>query len=217
MAFENLLVEDRGALRVITVNRPAALNALSRKVLDELGRAFEEADANAALRALAITGAGDKSFVAGADITEFSSLTPEEARAYSAKGHAVLDRLATLRMPVVAAVNGFALGGGLELALACDFIWASDNARLGLVAVVEAMARFGRVPQPDVRCHHLGRGECRAQAAAQPAERQVGHAGHRRERERRREPVRSDPHWRAVLIWLAQRTPPSAGRQMSSS
>lgn len=135
MAFENLLVEDHGALRVITVNRPAALNALSRAVLDELGRALEEADATPALRALAITGAGDKSFVAGADITEFSSLTPEEARSYSAKGHAVLDRLGTLRMPVVAAVNGFALGGGLELALACDFIWASDNARLGLVEV----------------------------------------------------------------------------------
>ncbi|MBI1947136.1 MAG: enoyl-CoA hydratase/isomerase family protein [Deltaproteobacteria bacterium] len=133
MGFENLLVEDRGALRVITVNRPQALNALSRKVVDELGRAFEEADANPALRALALTGAGEKAFVAGADITEFSSLTPEEARAYSAKGHAVLDRLTTLRMPVVAAVNGFALGGGLELALACDFIWASDSAKLGLV------------------------------------------------------------------------------------
>ncbi|OGQ21623.1 MAG: hypothetical protein A2138_09820 [Deltaproteobacteria bacterium RBG_16_71_12] len=141
MAFENLLVEDRGALRVITVNRPAALNALSRKVVDELGHALEEADANGALRALAITGAGEKSFVAGADITELSSLTPEEARAYSAKGHAVLDRLATLRMPVVAAVNGFALGGGLELALACDFIWASDNARLGLVE-----ANLGIIP-----------------------------------------------------------------------
>lgn len=141
MGYENLLVEDHGALRVITINRPAALNALSRKVVDELGRAFDEADATPALRVLALTGAGEKSFVAGADITEFSSLSPEEARAYSAKGHGVLDRLATLRMPAVAAVNGFALGGGLELALACDFIWASDNAKLGLVE-----ANLGIIP-----------------------------------------------------------------------
>lgn len=141
MSFENLIVEDHGTLRVITVHRPQALNALSRKVVDELGRALDDADAAPGLRALAITGAGEKSFVAGADITEFSSLSPEEARSYSAKGHGVLDRIATMRMPVVAAVNGFALGGGLELALACDFIWASDNARLGLVE-----ANLGIIP-----------------------------------------------------------------------
>lgn len=141
MGFESLLIEDTGALRVITIHRPQALNALSRKVVDELGLALEEADATAGVRVLCITGAGEKSFVAGADITEFSSLNPEEARGYSAKGHAVLDHIGTLRMPVVAAVNGFALGGGLELALACDFLWASDNAKLGLVE-----ANLGIIP-----------------------------------------------------------------------
>jgi enoyl-CoA hydratase len=132
-AFENLLVERDGATCVVTINRPTVLNALNRATLAELARALDDADADASVRALIITGAGEKSFVAGADITEFQGVSPDEARGYSAVGHRVMDRIGELRMPVIAAVNGFALGGGLELALACDFIWCSDNARLGLV------------------------------------------------------------------------------------
>lgn len=135
MTYENLLVEDDGAVRVITVNRPAALNALNRATVMELGQAFAAVAANASVRAVIITGSGDKSFVAGADITEFNTLSAEEARAYSQQGQGILDMLGQLDVPVIAAVNGFALGGGLELALACDFIYAADTARLGLVEV----------------------------------------------------------------------------------
>ncbi len=141
MTFENLLVEDAGAVRVITVNRPAALNAINRATMLELGRAFAELRDAPGIRAAIVTGGGEKSFVAGADITEFNSLSPDEARAYSRIGHNVFASVAELDIPVIAAVNGFALGGGLELALACDFIYASDNARLGLVE-----ANLGLIP-----------------------------------------------------------------------
>ncbi len=135
MTYENLLVEDDGSVRVITVNRPGALKALNRATVMELGDAFAAVAENAAVRAVIITGGGDKSFVAGADITEFNTLSAEEARAYSQQGQGILDMLGQLDVPVIAAVNGFALGGGLELALACDFIYAADTARLGLVEV----------------------------------------------------------------------------------
>lgn len=141
MTFENLLVADEGAIRIITVNRPTVLNALNRKTVAELDRALDDVANTPSIRAVILTGAGEKSFVAGADITEFNQLSPDEARAYSAVGHAVLDKLSNLRVPVIAAVNGFALGGGLELALGCDFIYASDNARLGLVE-----ANLGIIP-----------------------------------------------------------------------
>jgi enoyl-CoA hydratase len=141
MTFENLLVEDAGAVRVITVNRPAALNAINRATMLELGRAFAELREAPGIRAAIVTGSGEKSFVAGADITEFNSLSPDEARAYSRIGHNVFASVAELDIPVIAAVNGFALGGGLELALACDFIYASDTARLGLVE-----ANLGLIP-----------------------------------------------------------------------
>ena len=135
MAFETLIVADRGATRVITVNRPDVLNALNHVVLQELGRAVEEVAAADDIRALVLTGAGEKAFVAGADIAEMKGKRPNEAEAYSRLGHDVMDALAELPVPVIAAVNGFALGGGLELALACDFIYASENAKLGLVEV----------------------------------------------------------------------------------
>jgi enoyl-CoA hydratase len=141
MTFENLLVEDAGAVRVITVNRPAALNAINRATMLELGRAFAELREAPGIRAAIVTGNGEKSFVAGADITEFNSLSPDEARAYSRIGHTVFASVAELDIPVIAAVNGFALGGGLELALACDFIYAADTARLGLVE-----ANLGLIP-----------------------------------------------------------------------
>jgi enoyl-CoA hydratase len=135
MAFENLIVIDRGSTRIITVNRPDVMNALSKGTLLELERALIDIEANAAIRAVILTGAGEKSFIAGADVGELSELTPKEAQQYSALGHRVFDRIGTLRVPVIAAVNGFALGGGLECALACDFIYASDTAQLGLVEV----------------------------------------------------------------------------------
>lgn len=133
MAFENLIISDRGAVRIITLNRPKALNALNSKTLAELGQAIKDIEAHAGIRAVVITGGGEKSFVAGADIVEMKDLRPVDAELFSAKGHAVFDALSALHVPVIAAVNGFALGGGLELALACDFIYASENARLGLV------------------------------------------------------------------------------------
>ncbi len=133
MSYETLLVDDDGPVRTITVNRPKALNALDRATLDDLARAVEDSFNRAGLRAVIVTGAGDKAFVAGADIAEMKSLSPEKAEAFSRRGHEVFRALESLEAPVIAAVNGFALGGGLELALACDFIWAADTARLGLV------------------------------------------------------------------------------------
>lgn len=133
MAFENLILEDKHKTRVITVNRPKVLNALNRRVLLELEQALGEIAEHKDIRSVIITGAGDKSFVAGADISEMKSLTPLDAEAFSSLGHRVMDALMNLKVPVIAAVNGYALGGGLELALACDFIYASENATFGLV------------------------------------------------------------------------------------
>ena len=135
MSFQNLLVDDKGLVRTITVNRPTVLNALNHQTVAELQQAFVDVAAHKDLRAVILTGAGEKAFVAGADIGEFNSLSAEQARAYSQQGHTLLDAIGAVDVPVIAAVNGFALGGGLELALACDFIYASDNARLGLVEV----------------------------------------------------------------------------------
>jgi enoyl-CoA hydratase len=131
--FENLLVDDTDNVRTITFHRPKVLNALNRATVAELEAVLDDTAGNDRIRCVVLTGSGEKSFVAGADITEFNELTPAEAAAYSRRGHAVLDKLGSLRVPVVAAVNGFAFGGGLEVALACDFIWCSDNAQLGLV------------------------------------------------------------------------------------
>jgi enoyl-CoA hydratase len=133
MAYENLIVIDRGPVRTVHVNRPDKLNALNKKTLLELERALGEIENNQDVRVAVLTGAGDKSFIAGADIDEMAEMSPKEAREFSAVGHRVLDKVADLRAPVIAAVNGFALGGGLEVALACDFIYAADTAVMGLV------------------------------------------------------------------------------------
>lgn len=133
MAFEDLILKDQGHSRTIIINRPKVLNALNKSVLLELERALIQVEEDQAIRCVIITGSGDKSFVAGADISEMKSLAPIEAEAFSALGHRVFERISALRVPVIAAVNGFALGGGLELALACDFIYASENAVFGLV------------------------------------------------------------------------------------
>jgi enoyl-CoA hydratase len=133
MAFENLIVSDRGHTRTITINRTKVLNALNRSTLLELQKAFSDLEEARDVRAVIVTGGGEKAFVAGADISEMKSFSPIQAEAFSRLGHDVLDGIGNSRVPVIAAVNGFALGGGLELALACDFIYASHHATLGLV------------------------------------------------------------------------------------
>jgi enoyl-CoA hydratase/carnithine racemase len=130
-AFENLLIERDGAVAVVTINRPKVLNALNTQTLDELRRATLELQHDAAIRAVVLTGAGEKSFVAGADINELAALAPAGAREQALRGQHVFDLVEHMGKPVVAAINGFALGGGCELALACTLRIAADTARLG--------------------------------------------------------------------------------------
>jgi enoyl-CoA hydratase len=118
-------------IALVTVNRPGKRNALSSAVVAELKSAFETIAADAAIRAAIVTGAGEKAFVAGADINELAVLSPVEARAYALRGQQVFRLVETCGKPTVAAVNGFALGGGLELAMACTVRFASDNALMG--------------------------------------------------------------------------------------
>ena len=131
MAFENILVERDGAVAVITINRPKVLNALNSQTLDELRRAILDLRNDAAVRAVILTGAGEKSFVAGADINELSVLTPDGGRDHAVRGQQVLDLIEQMGKPVIAAINGYALGGGCELAMACTIRVAADTARLG--------------------------------------------------------------------------------------
>lgn len=132
--LEFLNLREEGPVLVVTVQRPEALNALNAKVVNSLSSLVEwlESGEAASFRAVVLTGAGEKAFVAGADIREFENLSTEGAVELSLKGHRVGSRLESLKIPVIAAVNGFALGGGLELALSCDFIYASENAKFGL-------------------------------------------------------------------------------------
>lgn len=135
MNFETIKFEKDNNIAKITINRPKALNALNRSVLTELGQCLNAVDEDNELRCLVITGEGDKAFVAGADIKEMENLSSDEAKEFSKLGQSVFRRLEILKIPVIAAVNGFALGGGLELAMGCDFMVASDNARFGLPEV----------------------------------------------------------------------------------
>ncbi len=131
MTFDNLLVETRDGLAIVTVNRPDKLNALNGKTVTELDAAFQALGADESVRGVILTGAGEKAFVAGADIGELSTQSPIEGKERSMRGQHVLDRIEGLGKPVIAAVNGFALGGGCELALACHVRVASENAKLG--------------------------------------------------------------------------------------
>ncbi len=131
MAFDNLLLERDGAVACVTINRPAVLNALNIRTLDELVHAFVELGGDADVRAIVLTGAGPKAFVAGADINELASLTPLAARDHARMGQRAFDTVEGLGKPVIAAVNGFALGGGCELAMACTLRLAADTARFG--------------------------------------------------------------------------------------
>lgn len=119
-------------IRVITIDRPVALNAIDVATMRGLADAFRDCAAVPALRAVILTGAGERAFAAGADIAALAAMGPSEARAFSALGHQVAEAIESLPVPVIAAVNGFALGGGCEMALACDFIYASDTARFGM-------------------------------------------------------------------------------------
>ena len=131
MADDNVLVERDGAVLVLTINRPRVLNALNAPTIAELGRAIDQARDDAAIRVVVITGAGDRAFVAGADINELASQTPVAGREHARRGQALFNRIERLGKPVIAAVNGFALGGGCELAMACTIRLASDTAKFG--------------------------------------------------------------------------------------
>jgi enoyl-CoA hydratase len=131
MAYDNLLFEVRDGVGLLTLNRPKALNALNTKTIAELDAVLQREARDPAVKALVVTGAGEKAFVAGADIAEMNGMTPEQARAFAAEGQRAFGRLEALPIPTIAAVNGFALGGGGELALACDLVYASEKARFG--------------------------------------------------------------------------------------
>jgi enoyl-CoA hydratase len=131
MAFENLLLDRDGPVAIITINRPNVLNALNSATLDELRHAVLDLKADENVRAVVITGAGGKSFVAGADINELAVQSPVSGREHALAGQHVFDLIENLGKPVIAAINGFALGGGCELALACTLRIAADTARLG--------------------------------------------------------------------------------------
>lgn len=131
MQLENLLTEIRDNILFITINRPKSLNALNIKTIVELDEVFEEYMYNDDVKGVVITGAGEKSFVAGADISEFADFTSEQGKTMSENGHDAFDKIENFPKPVIAAVNGYALGGGCELAMACHIRVASENAIFG--------------------------------------------------------------------------------------
>jgi len=136
MSYQNILLAQNGAIATITINRPKKLNALNKATLEELHEAFVDAQTNNSIRVIILTGTGEKAFVAGADISEFSNYDTTQGADLARKGQElVFNTIQNLKTPVIAAVNGFALGGGLELAMACHFRVASDNAKMGLPEV----------------------------------------------------------------------------------
>ena len=152
MNFENLLIEKDNGITVITINRPTKLNALNKATIDELHQAFDAENKDHSTKVIIITGSGEKAFVAGADISEFAHFSVEDGRKLAAKGQELLfDFVENLSTPVIAAVNGFALGGGLELAMSAHFRIASDNAKMGLpevtLGVIPGYGGTQRLPQ----------------------------------------------------------------------
>lgn len=135
MAYENIRLERDGAVATLTVDRPKVLNALNKRTLDELAAAFDEVACDPAVRGLIVTGSGEKAFVAGADINELAKMQALEAKRVAAYGQFVFGKLERMAKPSIAMINGFALGGGCELALACTLRTAADTARLGLPEV----------------------------------------------------------------------------------
>ncbi|MCF6246875.1 MAG: enoyl-CoA hydratase-related protein [Desulfobacula sp.] len=152
MAFENIILEIDNSIATIFFNRPKALNALNNALFDELDAALDQVEQNQEIKVLILTGAGDKAFVAGADIVELSKMNPLQGKTFSRKGQKVFSKLEALPIPAIAAVNGFALGGGLEAAMGCDFIYASEKAifglpemNLGLIPGFGGTQRLGRL------------------------------------------------------------------------
>jgi enoyl-CoA hydratase len=131
MKYKNIIVEVKDGIGLLKINRPKALNALNSETLAEIKHAGDALNADRDVRVVIVTGEGDKAFVAGADIMEMKDLTAIEGAAFSQRGHEAMNNLENMDKPVIAAVNGFALGGGFELALACDFIYVSEKAKLG--------------------------------------------------------------------------------------
>lgn len=131
MDYQNLLVADRGAVRQITINRPDKLNALNLQTLQELDLAFRAAREDASVRVIVLAGSGEKAFVAGADIAELATLSPVQAQAFSRAGQNLMRGIERSNKPVIARIQGFALGGGMELAMSCHLRIAADKARLG--------------------------------------------------------------------------------------
>ncbi len=132
MAYENILFEIQDGIATIAFNRPKALNALNGDLLSEFEDALETIGGDESIRVLILTGAGEKAFVAGADISELATFDALQGKSFSGKGQQVIGKLQDLAIPVIGAINGFALGGGSEIALACDFVYAADTAKFGL-------------------------------------------------------------------------------------
>jgi enoyl-CoA hydratase len=132
MAYKNIIFKQEKGIATITFNRPEVLNALNEASLQEFSNALDAVASDEDIRVLVLTGAGEKSFVAGADITEFLRFNVLKAKIFAETGHGLINRLQELPIPVIAAVNGFALGGGCEIVIGCDFIYAAENAMFGL-------------------------------------------------------------------------------------
>ena len=144
MEYKNLLISIADSVATLTINRPESLNSLNSELLSELECAFYELDGNPSVKVVIVTGAGEKAFVAGADIKEMADMDSFQAHAFAQKGQRVMLSIEKMRKPAIACVNGFALGGGLELALACDFIYASAKAKIGFPEVtLGIMPGFG--------------------------------------------------------------------------
>ncbi|MDD7887192.1 enoyl-CoA hydratase/isomerase family protein [Flavivirga sp. 57AJ16] len=152
MSYNNIISKENNGIATITINRPKKLNALNKETINELHEAFKEADLDKNTKVIIVTGSGEKAFVAGADISEFADYSIEEGKMLAAKGQELLfNFIENLSTPTIAAINGFALGGGLELGMACHFRVASDNAKMGLpevsLGVIPGYGGTQRLPQ----------------------------------------------------------------------
>ena len=152
MKYNNVVIEIKEKMALVTITRPSKLNALNSETIQELHKAFKKLGKDRAIRVIILTGSGEKAFVAGADIAEFAHFSPKEGGKLAQKGQKILfDFIENLDTPVIAAINGFALGGGLELAMSCHFRIASDNAKMGLpevsLGVIPGYGGTQRLPQ----------------------------------------------------------------------
>lgn len=151
MAYENIIFEKDGNIGIIRFNRPKALNAINTDVVKELGAALDEIENDSSIRVLILTGEGGKAFIAGADISHMVNFSPLQLRKFSMDLHKIGFQMEGLPIPIIACVNGFALGGGTEIAMACDFIYASENAKFGQpeinLGIIPGMGGTQRLPR----------------------------------------------------------------------